>query len=354
MRELIIKDQNGKTAYPILIGQDSYQWLAGNTSKYSKIVVLTDEIVWNACSALLEGRLSDFTLIKLAAGEDQKNINSYQQVLQGLSEAHADRSSLLINFGGGVVTDLGGFAASTYMRGIDFVNLPTSLLSQVDASVGGKTGINFNGVKNLVGTFALPKAVLINPESLQGLTARELSSGHAENIKHAAIRSADFFSFLENQDAMNPDWDDLIARSLAIKQAIVENDFKESGLRKLLNFGHTAGHALESLLLKNDKSLTHGEAVALGMIFEAQLAIQEGQLSPEDFVRLKNLIAKFQLPVEMTTTIKWDDFSQKIAQDKKNQGDKINWTNLQSIGSAQFDLHYDEQVVKDVFNKVTQ
>ncbi len=329
--------------YQVIIGDDAYSKLASliAKAKYSKVFVLTTLAVWDNCSELILKYLpEDFKLIKINSGEEQKTVSTWEQVLQELNLGGADRRSLLINFGGGVVGDLGGFAASVYMRGIDFIQAPTTLLSQVDASVGGKTGINFNHVKNLIGAFQQPKAVLINPLSLRSLPARELSSGMAENIKHALIADASFIDFLE--DFTWPvkdftDFSDLIAKSVAIKAQVVKADPKEAGLRKILNFGHTAGHALESLCLETNHSLAHGEAVALGMLMESELAVSQGLISSIDFERIKKLIVKFNLPILIEAKINHLEFQAKLLTDKKNSNQEVKWVLLKKLGEAVID-----------------
>src|SRR5690606_32174448 len=206
------------------------------------------------------------------AGEENKNIDFCIGIWKMLLDFGAERNSLLINLGGGVVTDMGGFAASTYKRGIDFVQIPTTLLSQVDASIGGKTGIDLDTVKNIIGTFTQPEAVYINVDFLNTLDKRQLVSGFAEMIKHDFIFDASYFEDLKGFSFDRPD-EDLIYRSVGIKNEVVKQDPKESGLRKILNFGHTIGHAVETYSIDNDDNpLLHGEAIAVGMICEAYLS----------------------------------------------------------------------------------
>lgn len=331
------------TSYQLIIGAGAYTELVNLTAngKYSKVFLLTTPEVWKNCQELIAKYLPlDFKLIEIQSGEEHKTLTTLENVLHELSFHGADRRSLLVNFGGGVVGDLGGFAASVYMRGIDFVQAPTTLLSQVDASVGGKTGINFNHVKNLLGAFQQPKAVLINPETLKSLPVRELSSGMAENIKHALIADSSFIDYLENfqwpvRDFA--DFSDLIAKSVAIKAQVVRADPKEAGLRKILNFGHTAGHALESLCLNSAHPLAHGEAVALGMLMEGELAVSEGLISEADLKRIEKLILKFNLPNKVTVKINPLEFEAKLLTDKKNSNQQIKWVLLKKLGEAVID-----------------
>ncbi len=330
-------------SYQLIIGAGAYTELVNLTANnnYSKVFLLTTSEVWKNCQELIANYLPEnFKLIQIQSGEEHKTLVTLENVLHELSFNGADRRSLLINFGGGVVGDLGGFAASVYMRGIDFIQAPTTLLSQVDASVGGKTGINFNHVKNLLGAFQQPKAVLINPETLKSLPARELSSGMAENIKHALIADSSFIDYLENfqwpvKDFAN--FSDLIAKSVAIKAGVVRSDPKEAGLRKILNFGHTAGHALESICLNSANPLAHGEAVGLGMLIEGELAVLEGLITEDDLKRIEKLILKFNLPNKVEARINPLEFKAKLLTDKKNSNQDIKWVLLKRMGEAVID-----------------
>src|SRR5690554_6762169 len=242
---------------------------------YSKIFILTDRNTGEQClPILIAGMPVDFEydIIEVDPGEENKNIDFCIGIWKMLLDFGAERNSLLINLGGGVVTDMGGFAASTYKRGIDFIQIPTTLLSQVDASIGGKTGIDLDTVKNIIGTFTQPQAVFINVDFLKTLDKRQLVSGFAEMIKHAFIFDANYYQELKAFDFDHPS-EAMIYRSVQIKNEVVKEDPKESGLRKILNFGHTIGHAVETYSIDNDKdSLVHGEAIAIGMICEAYLS----------------------------------------------------------------------------------
>lgn len=338
--------------YQVVVGQEILGSIPSffDFSKYSSLFLLTEENVWQHIEGLIEKSLvRQAKVIKIQSGEENKTIQQVQYVWQELQSGGADRKSLLINVGGGVIGDLGGFAASSYMRGIDFIQIPTTLLSQVDASVGGKTGVNFSGVKNLIGAFYQPKIVIIDTDTLKTLPEREIASGMAENIKHALIQDAEFLNYLERLS--QPNWAEIIARSVKIKAEIVEADEKEAGLRKLLNFGHTAGHAFESLLLGSSQHLLHGEAVALGMLYEAYLS---ENLEEEDFQKIKAMLRKYNLPVKLTTSLDYDTFCQKLKTDKKNVADKINWTLLEKIGEGVFDREVSLEQYLLAFNKITE
>jgi 3-dehydroquinate synthase len=245
-----------------------------NQKKYSKVFVLVDSNTEIQCLPALQNALGsiEFDLIEVTPGEENKNIDFCIGIWRMLLDFGADRNSIMINLGGGVITDMGGFAASTFKRGIDFVQVPTTLLSQVDASVGGKTGVDMNNVKNIIGTFTQPKAVYIHTPFLKTLSDRELRSGYAEVIKHGLIYDASLFKKLKGIAPQELN-DEIIYRSIEIKNEVVMKDPFEKGLRKILNYGHTIGHAVESYSLKQDKSpLLHGEAIAIGFICEAYLS----------------------------------------------------------------------------------
>ncbi|XHR97363.1 3-dehydroquinate synthase family protein [Mucilaginibacter sp. UC70_90] len=256
---------------------------------YSKFFILADENTGAHCLPLLTSKLTDFNnydLIEVSSGEESKNIDFCVGVWKMLIDFGADRKSLMINLGGGVITDMGGFAASTYKRGIDFVQVPTTLLSQVDASVGGKTGIDVDGIKNIIGTFTMPKAVFIAHEFLQSLPPRQILSGLAEMLKHGLIVDAAYWNKLKNSDLKNPSVE-LVHRSVQIKNEITIQDPHEKGIRKALNFGHTIGHAVETYsLLHDEDSLSHGEAVAIGMICESYLAHKKQGCLQKNFMKL--------------------------------------------------------------------
>jgi 3-dehydroquinate synthase len=245
---------------------------------YSRVYILTDEHTTEYCLPVVKEHLEhldNFDLIEVNAGEESKNIDFCIGIWKTLIDFGADRKALMVNLGGGVVTDMGGFVASTYKRGIDFVQVPTTLLSQVDASVGGKTGVDVDGIKNIIGTFTQPKAVFMHGGFLQTLPPRQILSGLAEMLKHGLIVDAGYWNQLKISDLSLPS-DELVHRSVAIKNEVVIADPHEKGIRKALNFGHTVGHAVETYSLMNDADpLSHGEAIAIGMICEAWLSNQK-------------------------------------------------------------------------------
>ncbi len=328
------------TDYPVYF-TDTLQQLADfiEQGHYSKFFVLTDETGSQHCLPLLEpylDKFSSYDLIEIAAGEENKNIDFCIGIWKMLVDFEADRHALLINLGGGVVTDMGGFAASTYKRGIDFVQVPTTLLSQVDASVGGKTGIDLDHIKNIIGTFTSPKAVFVEHSFLATLPQRQILSGLAEMLKHGLIADAAYWHELVEHGSQAPS-PQLVHQSVAIKNRIVMDDPTEKGFRKALNFGHTIGHAVETYSLENDEDhLTHGEAIAIGMICEAWLSHKKGMLARKDLKQItrviSNLYPKYMLDDSCHTLL-----HSYMKKDKKNNGTEINCTLLTAIGQCTID-----------------
>ena len=271
-------------------------------------------------------------VITIGTGETIKTLDTVEKIYAQLLSLQADRSAFIVGVGGGIVCDITGFAASTFMRGVRFGFVATSLLAQVDASVGGKNGVNFQGYKNMVGLFHQPEFVICDLEVLKTLPPREISCGLAEIVKHAAIADSDLFAFLEEQAesvlALDPEAiEKLVLRSVGIKSAIVSRDETEKGERRLLNFGHTFGHAIEKV-----SGISHGEAVSIGMVVAAALSVKKGLLTTKEERRLRDLLARLQLP---------NDFAfdpQKIlnaaTKDKKRAGDRIHFVLLAGIGDA--------------------
>ncbi|MFI5222377.1 MAG: 3-dehydroquinate synthase [Bacteroidia bacterium] len=321
----------------IYIGTDVFGQLTETliNHSYSKVFVLVDEITEKLCYPLLQKHLFELKLIQISSGEKNKNTITTQFIWTELQKHNADRNSVLLNLGGGMITDIGGFSASTYKRGIDFINIPTTLLGMVDASIGGKTGIDFNGVKNMVGLFSNPVSVYIFPDFLQSLPKTELINGFAEVIKHALI--ADPVLWQNLSEITTDDFQkiiSLIAPSVKIKIKVVKKDPQEKSLRKILNFGHTLGHAIESYSLENDsKPLKHGEAVAIGMICEAFLSREILNLSKEELNVISRYILKFfpKYPIQSVLSPEVIKF---VYHDKKNISESFNFTLLKRIGKA--------------------
>ena len=323
--------------YPIDIGTD---WTAFNAwlneQAYARVAVLMDTNTRRDCWPYFAQQvaLKDPLLIEVPAGELHKNIQTCTHIWQALLDGRADRRSLLINLGGGVVTDMGGFCAATFKRGMDFVQVPTTLLSQVDASIGGKLGIDFGDVKNSIGVFQNPQRVQLDPTFLRTLPERELRSGLAEIYKHALIQDAEQWARLRELTAFTPDQlTPFLIDSLQIKRRIVTEDPFERGIRKALNFGHTIGHAVESYALGTSTPLLHGEAIAVGMIAEAylshrQLALSEAALSDITATLLRTY-GNYALPEGVDKAL-----LALMRNDKKNEGAAINFSLLPAIGEV--------------------
>ena len=313
--------------YSIWIGADSLsKW---DVSEYSRVAILVDENTKRDCLNKLP-KADNSIIIEIKSGEENKNISTCNFIWQELTNHNFDRNSLLINLGGGVIGDMGGFCASTYKRGIDFVQFPTTLLAMVDASVGGKLGLDFDGLKNQVGLFTNPKSVLINPEFLKTLDENQLVFGFAEVVKHALIADLDFWNYLTKTDFQDLIWEEVIAHSIAIKNKIVLNDPKEKGERKKLNFGHTFGHAIESYYLQKGTPIFHGQAIALGMLIESEMSDLTGIEKAEITAFI---LSNFSLPHNPAK-------NQLIAfmqNDKKNKDGKINFSLLKGIGNCSID-----------------
>lgn len=291
--------------------------------------IVTDETVYS----LYYDQMPLKNIVVIGAGEVLKTLQTVETLYQKFGEYELDRSALIVAIGGGIVCDIAGFAASTYLRGLSFGFVPTTLLAQVDASVGGKNGVNFHGYKNLIGTFNQPEFVLIDVGVLKTLPARTLGCGFAEAIKHGAIADAQLFAFMEDQAAairnLDPDGlERIVGDSIMLKSSIVNQDEKEYGERRKLNFGHTVGHAVE-----NVTGIPHGEAVAIGMAAAAELSRQFGYLAQAEVERLTNLLTLYDLPTTIDTTNR-QVLKQALRKDKKRYEDVVKFVLLKAIGTA--------------------
>ncbi|MFA6925207.1 MAG: 3-dehydroquinate synthase [Bacteroidales bacterium] len=336
--------------YPIFIGKDVYSELEKFLKNYSsnKIFILVDENTGKYCLPLIQKNVSSLRkaeIIKIKSGEKGKDIEVCKKLWKELIISSANRNSLLINLGGGVITDLGGFIAATFKRGMDFINVPTTLLSMIDASIGGKTAINIDKIKNQVGVFANPKAIFINPDFLKTLAQREIISGYAEIIKHALICDKEYWKTLKNTNIQNADWNSIIKKSVEIKSKFVKLDPKENNIRKALNFGHTIGHAFESYSMENDKKpLLHGEAIAAGMICEAYISTKVLNLKEKELNEITSIIThafKQYKNFEIKKLIELMYF------DKKNINKKINFTLIPEIGKYAIDNEIEENLISE-------
>ncbi len=321
------------------IGADALTMLAEDLQNraFSKVAVLVDENTLHHCYPLVKPHLPEHHLIQIQSGEEHKNLQTCEYIWQRMTELNLDRWSVLVNLGGGVIGDMGGFCAALFKRGLYFVQVPTTLLAQVDASVGGKTGVDFYGLKNHIGVYQEPQAVFIYPPFLQTLSPRQVKSGYAEIIKHWLIADANAFQEQRHVGLFTEDWEELIRHSVSIKSGVVEADPLEGGYRKVLNFGHTVGHAVESFLLeKPGRELLHGEAIAVGMLCEAYLSVKHELLQKEALDKIET----FLVSVYEKVLLSEDDIrtiAQLALQDKKNTRSAINCTLLSSIGQAVYD-----------------
>ncbi|WP_149275906.1 3-dehydroquinate synthase [Pareuzebyella sediminis] len=345
-------DSITSASYAVHFNQRAYDALNKHleNTPYSKIFLLVDENTRICCMPDFIARLQkEWRLepIEIPSGEMFKNINTCTTVWEKLSELNADRKSLLINLGGGVLTDLGGFVASTFKRGIKFINVPTTLLAMVDASVGGKTGVDLGPLKNQIGVIRQPEMVLIISEFLKTLEERQLQSGFAEMLKHGLIRNDTYWATLKDNPSFDQ-MDDLIYESVLIKNKVVFEDPTEQHLRKILNFGHTLGHAIESYFLESKvhEPLLHGEAIAIGMILEAYLSYELTGLSKNELKDIKMTFLKNYERIEFTEKdIK--TILSLLKFDKKNSHGNINFVLLKEIGNPAIDM----KVPEDLFAK---
>jgi 3-dehydroquinate synthase len=304
--------------------------------KYSKLTLLADENTRKYCLPLIEKAFPNAEIIEVKSGEEQKNLQTCITIWGSLTEQSLDRHAALVVLGGGVLGDMGGFCAATYKRGIDFILIPTTVLSQVDASIGGKLGVDFNTLKNHIGVFQQPALTLLHSGFLKTLPAAELRSGFAEIIKHCLISDKAMWRKVSSRPLADQDWDELARHSVDFKARVTTEDPKEKGLRKILNAGHTIGHAVESYLLGTGHRILHGEAIAIGLIAEAWIAEQRTLITDEELRSLTKYILGIFGKVELTVA-QIEASAQLALQDKKNKGNKILCVLLEGIGKARWD-----------------
>lgn len=346
----------GDRSYPIVLGHgvlaETGVWLKevappGRCALVTNPTVgalYADTVIRSAAAAGFEP-----VRIDVPDGEEHKNLASLARIYDGLVDAALERNSPLLALGGGVVGDLAGFAAATYLRGIPYLQLPTTLLAQVDSSVGGKTGIDHPRGKNLIGAFYQPRAVLIDLATLRTLPRRQLLAGFAEVVKYGAILDAELFAFLEQELAQVLALDSavlqhVVRRCCELKAQVVERDERESGERAVLNFGHTIGHALESVT--GYTRFLHGEAVAIGMVAEARVSAALGLCRPEVVERLRALLEHAGLPVELPADIDREKLAGAIELDKKVRGGKVKFVALEALGRTRFVLLTNREIVE--------
>lgn len=316
---MILHMELAERGYDILLERGALSRAASYLDLDRRVLILTDEGVPAIYAETVAKACRSAVTVRVKQGEGSKSIPVFEQICRTLLDEGFTRSDCVVAVGGGVVGDLAGFVAASYMRGIDFYNIPTTLLSQVDSSIGGKVAVNLGGVKNIVGAFYQPKRVLIDPEVLSTLPPRQIANGMAEAVKMALTSDAELFALLEREDAMEV-IDTVIERSLRIKKAVVEQDEKEAGLRKVLNFGHTLGHGIEAS--QGEGGLYHGECVALGMLPMCADGVRE---------RLLRVLVRLGLP----TTVEGDleEMLSLASHDKKCRGSRISTVRVEEVGS---------------------
>lgn len=310
-----------------------------SSANYSKVFVIADNNTKKHCYPLIKAALPPHKIVSVASGEKFKLLSTCEMIWDAMTREELDRHALVVNIGGGVIGDMGGFCAAVYKRGIDFIQIPTTLLSQVDASVGGKLGVDFQGLKNHLGVFNIPKTVLIDPVFLNTLPVREIRSGFAEIVKHCLIADGAKWKEISTIDFEDQNWTDLISHSVKIKQGVVDQDPTEKGLRKILNFGHTLGHAVETHFLAKAPAqrLFHGEAIAVGMIMESYLSFKRGMIDTETLSNIEEFIFATYGKVKIMPE-EVDAIVSLTRQDKKNRGSEIRFSLLTGAGSCAYDI----------------
>lgn len=343
--------------YSIYFGEKGYEILSNfiQEKNYSNIFILVDSNSNEYCLPIFLPFLATektIEIIEIESGESEKNIATCVEIWSALTDLGGDRKSIIINVGGGVITDIGGFVASTFKRGIDFVHIPTTLLSMVDASVGGKNGVDLGNLKNQIGVINVPKMVIIDSQYLETLPQTEMRSGLAEMLKHGLIFDKNYWNqFLDLKAIDFADFDALISRSVEIKNDIVMQDPTENGIRKALNFGHTLGHAIESYFLDNNtkKTLLHGEAIAIGMILESHIAFQKNLISLEDYNQIKQTIKSIYETVVFEENDR-QPILDLLVHDKKNEYGNIQFALIEGIGNTIVNQNTDNEMIDKAFD----
>lgn len=348
-------------AYDILIEND-FEKLAEAVSKLGindrKFCVITDSNVEGLYADEVESKLKDIAKLvvryTVPAGEANKTLANIAEIYKFLIENHFDRNDCIFALGGGVIGDMAGFAAATYLRGIKFVQIPTSLLAQTDSSIGGKTGVDLDAYKNMVGAFHQPSLVYMNMSVLKSLPAREYAAGMAEILKHGLIKDNSYYGWLVNNFSEIMDMESdyvskMIKRSCEIKARVVTEDALEHGERALLNFGHTIGHAIEKYM---DFKLLHGECVALGMIAASWISYKRGKLDTEEFYEIRDMFLPFGLPLTLDDDVDAEEILRLTKSDKKMDGDKVKFVLLKKPGKAYIDTSVTDDEILDAIRQL--
>lgn len=336
---------------------DFNQFLQENNGRWSKIFILVDTNTHQCCLGELIQKISfdqELEILEIDPGENSKDIEIATSLWYSLLELDADRKSLFINLGGGVVSDLGAWVASNYKRGIEFINIPTTVLAMVDAAIGGKTGIDLGGIKNVIGSFSNPVATVIYEPFLDTLPQEEWVSGYAEMIKHALISSDELWSKCKSINPKDHDrLKELISASSKVKLDIVGLDYKEEGLRKSLNFGHTIGHAIEALSLNKGETLSHGNAIGIGMMLANIISMNKSLLSKEDKSEINSYLKEiYQIPSWLKA--EKNAIFQHMQKDKKNIGLDVQMVLLKSIGDVLIDIKTQQNEVENAIDQLVK
>ncbi len=360
MAEILNVKYNNSPCYDIVF-DSTFDSLAEHIEKLGfsgrKIAIITDtnvkKLYADTVKEIIQNLASLVPVYAIPAGEENKNLSEINKIYEVLIENKFDRHDLIVALGGGVVGDMAGFAAATYLRGISFVQIPTTLLSQTDSSVGGKTGVDYNGYKNMIGSFHMPSLVYINISVLNSLDGRQFASGFAEVMKYGLIKDSDFYMWLidsmyeiEEKDPETLIY--MIKKSCDIKRIIVEKDPTEKGDRALLNFGHTIGHAIEN---HKNFSLFHGECVALGSIAAAYISWKREMLTMEEYYEIRDMFVPFGLPISVTDIDK-DEIVKLIHSDKKSDGKDIKFVLLKRVGKATLDRTVTDDEVRAALDEI--
>jgi len=310
------------------------------------IFILADENTVGLLPHLINtiSKLQSAFIIEIASGEVNKNIETCLNIWQKLSKNQVNKKALIINLGGGVITDLGGFVASTYKRGIDFLNIPTTLLAMTDAAIGGKTGVDLDNFKNQVGIISSPIGIYYDSNFLSTLPKNELVSGFAEVLKHGLVKSKSYWKKCTNISFDNLNWEDVILGSVEIKCGVVKRDPYEKGERRLLNFGHTIGHAIETFMMNQSTPILHGEAVAIGIICESYISTKMAKLSKTEFEEITTNISKLFPKIELKKST-FSNLIELMKNDKKNISNEINFSLLDSIGNGIYNQNCSEEMI---------
>tara|TARA_R110002050_G_scaffold290260_3_gene443842 strand:- start:8904 stop:9983 length:1080 start_codon:yes stop_codon:yes gene_type:complete len=324
----------------------------------AKRFIIADSNIMQYCLPLIDSYLAKLKVeqqvFSIEAGEDSKSIDLAHQLWENFTDLAITRGDLILNIGGGVVSDLGGFVAATYKRGVDVINVPTTLLAMADASVGGKVGVNFHQLKNQLGYFSNPKGVFIYPDFLNTLPDKEFISGYAEMVKHALIADSEAWNKMRTKGAPSIDFvTELLPSSVAIKNSFVKEDPTDKGIRKTLNFGHTIGHGIETLFMDSDTEVLHGEAVAAGMVAAAYISNKKSGLSDSDLIDISTYINEV-FDLEFVTWLMAENLALPLKHDKKNAGSTLQFVLISAPGKAVYNQEVSMELALEAFEYVQE